>query len=150
VKEIMGTWLGKLVPWDAFASWTFSRPVSEQGAMYVARRHLRWVEKRAGVPVYAWLGTERGDSGGLVHLHGLIGNVAHLTFYCRKLLPPDRWGLPCCLLHAWPAGYARVLRYDPALGARHYVSKYVVKRLAEWELFGFPAIPQLALAQGGE
>jgi hypothetical protein len=38
-----------------------------------------------------------------------------------------------------------VLRYDPALGARQYVSKYVVKRLAEWELFGFPAVVQSVL-----
>jgi hypothetical protein len=38
-----------------------------------------------------------------------------------------------------------VLRYDPALGAKHYVTKYVVKRLAEWELYGFPASPQLPL-----
>jgi hypothetical protein len=90
VKEIMGTWLGKLAPWDAFATWTFSRPVNVHGAMYVARRHLRWVEKRAGLPVYAWLGTERGDSGGLVHLHSLVGNVAHLTFYCNTALRPDR------------------------------------------------------------
>jgi hypothetical protein len=60
VKEIMGTWLGKLAPWYAFATWAFSRPVNVHGAMYVARRHLRWVEKRAGLPVYAWLGTEGG------------------------------------------------------------------------------------------
>jgi hypothetical protein len=89
-----------------------------------------------------------GISGGLVYLHSLIANVAHLTFYCNTPLRPDRWGVPYCLLHSWLAGYARVLRYDPALGARHYVSKYVVKRLAEWELFGFPAVPQLAPTQG--
>lgn len=42
------------------------------------------------------------------------------------------------MTHAWPCGYARVLPYDPELGARYYVGKYVMKHLAECELFGFP------------
>jgi len=48
------------------------------------------------------------------------------------------------MLHAWPAGIARVLPYDPKKGAAYYVGKYVSKDLAEWELFGFPAAPQLS------
>jgi hypothetical protein len=41
------------------------------------------------------------------------------------------------MTHSWLGGYARVLPYDPALGAKHYVSKYVIKgHLAEWDLLG--------------
>lgn len=144
IKEVMGDWLGKLAPWDFFCTWTFSRRVNVDGAMYMGRRHLQWMERAAGVPTYGFLGTEKGDVGGLVHLHALIGNVAHLKPWCGKKFPPAKWGSPCCLLHAWPCGYARVFPYDPVLGAKHYVSKYICGHLCEWELRGFPAKPQMA------
>lgn len=145
VKQAMGQWLGGLAPWDVFATWTFSRLVNVQGAMYMGRRHLRWVEKAAGVRVYGFVGVEKGDTGGLIHLHALLGNVAHLKAYCGVRLEPGQWGHACCMVHAWPCGYARVLPYDPKLGACYYISKYITKRLAEWELVGFPAKPQFCL-----
>ncbi len=145
LKELMGDWLGKVAPWDVFCSWTFSKPVNVNGAMYMGRRHVAWVEKVAGVPVYAFQGTEKGDVGGLIHLHALMGNVAHLKPWCGKSLPPDKWGSPCCMLHGWPCGYARVFPYDPALGAKHYISQYICGELCEWELHGFPAKFQRAL-----
>jgi hypothetical protein len=145
LKNAMGEWLGQLAPWDVFSTWTFSRPVQLGGAMFWARRHLRWLEKVAAQGVYGFLGVERGATGGLLHLHALLGNLGHLKPYCGKRLAPGEWGRSCCMVHAWPCGYARVLPYDPKLGAAHYVSKYVTKRLAEWELIGFPAVPQFSL-----
>lgn len=180
LKTAMGEWLGSLAPWDVFSTWTFSRPVNVQGAMYMARRHLRWVEKAAGLPVYGFVGVEKGERGGLLHLHALLGNVARLKPYCGTRVAPGKWGgrldsqwmpsgrlrlsalgIPlrrtwarekaadrqCCLVHGWPCGIARVLPYDPDLGANYYVSKYVTKQLGEWELVGFPAIPQRPLGQ---
>lgn len=140
----MGTWLGQLAPWDVFATWTFSRPIQEGGAMFWARRHLGWLQKAAGQPVYAFVGVERGATGGLLHIHALVGNVGHLKAACPDRLKPGEWARGCCMLHSWPCGYARVFPYDPDLGARFYVSKYVVKSLAEWDLWGFPAVPQAA------
>lgn len=142
LKEAMGTWLGQLAPWDVFSTWTFSRPVQVHGALYWGKRHLDFLERVAEQPVYAFLGVERGENGGLLHVHALVGNVGHLKAYCGHKLRPGEWGHTCCQVHAWPCGIARVLRYDPELGARYYVSKYLVKRLAEWELRGFPARPQ--------
>lgn len=141
----MGEWLGQLVPWDVFSTLTFSRPVQPAGAMFWGRRHLRWLQKVAQQPIYAFLGVERGRTGGLLHLHALVGNVGHLKPYCGAPLPPGRWGHGCCMLHGWPCGHARVLPYNPELGARFYVSKYISKKLADWELVGFPAVPQLPL-----
>jgi hypothetical protein len=141
----MGLWLGNLAPWDVFSTWTFSRPVNVNGAMYWGRRHIRWLQKAAGQPVHAFVGAETGSRGGLIHLHALVGNVGHLKTYCGSLRPPGAWGQKCCMLHAWPAGYARVLPYDPQQGAAFYVANYISKQLAEWELFGFPAVPQLCL-----
>jgi hypothetical protein len=145
LNEVMGGWLADLAPWDAFATWTFSRPVNLDGAMYWGRRHLKWLRKTAGLPVYAFLAAERGDKGGLIHLHALVGNTGHLRHYCGERRAAAVWGQRCCMLHAWPAGYARVLPYDSQKGAAYYVSKYVSKQLAEWELWGFPAAPQMTL-----
>lgn len=144
LNDAMGEWLGGVAPWDVFSTWTFSRPVTVNGAMYMGRKHVRWLQNTAGQPIYAFVGAEQGNRGGLIHLHALIGNVGHLQPFCGVRQPAGKWGLTCCMLHAWPAGIARVLRYDPTKGAAFYVSKYVSKELAEWELFGFPASPQLA------
>jgi hypothetical protein len=170
LKSAMGDWLGQLAPWDVFSTWTFGGPpsksdapiwgqrlsrksgafgrwhgISTQGALYWGRRHLQWLENAAAQRVYGFLGVERGKTGGLVHLHALLGNVSHLKAFCGEKLPPGHWGRGCCMVHAWPCGYARVLPYDPKRGARHYVSKYIAKRLSEWELVGFPAVPQSLL-----
>lgn len=148
LKETMGSWLHQLAPWDAFVTGTWSRPVSLDGVLYGIRRYLRLVERQAGVPIFAFVGVERGDKGDLLHVHALVGNVAHLKTFCGKRLPADEWGVWCCLVHAWPWGYARVLPYDPGRGACHYVSKYIAKQLAEWDLIGFPAQPQRAFPLG--
>ena len=138
VKDEMGKWLGQLAPWDVFSTWTFSEPVSVNAAMYWGRQHLRWLEKTAGNRIHAFVGAEKGNRGGLIHLHALIGRVSEVPVYCGIRLPRGRWGVGCCMVHAWPAGIARVLPYDPARGAAYYVGKYVAKDLAEWELVGFP------------
>lgn len=157
---------------SAFGRW---RGVSEAGALYWARQHLAELENwengwaipdnsrsngygyvedgQTTVPrtrVFAFVGVERGKTGGLVHLHALLGNVGHLTPYCGNILQPGQWGCRCCMVHAWPCGIARVLPYNPALGAKYYVSKYVTKQIAEWELIGFPLQPQIACAFKGD
>ena len=76
--------------------------------------------------------------GGLVHLQALVGNLRQLVKFCGERLLTTEWGRDCCLIHRWPAGYARVFPYDPHRGAKFYVSKYITKRLAEWDLVGFP------------
>lgn len=149
LKNAMGEWLGQLAPWDVFSTWTFSRITQLGGAMFWARKHLRWLENTAEQPIYAFVGAERGATGGLLHLHALVGNVGHLKAFCGKRLPAGKWARSCCMLHGWPCGLARVLPYDPTLGAQFYVSKYVSKRLAEWDLLGFPAHPQLVLPTPG-
>jgi len=172
LKQAMGDWLGQLAPWDVFATYTFAGPprsadapnwgerlsrtrgvpgrwhgISPAGALYWGRCHLRWLEKVAAQRVYAFLGVERGETGGLVHLHALVGNVAHLRAWCERKLPKGEYRRKCCLVHAWPCGYARVFPYDPKLGAKFYVSKYVAKRLAEWELVNFPTPAQFSFSE---
>lgn len=94
-------------------------------------------QRAARKRVQAFLATERGQTGGLLHLHALDAKITHLRAFCGIHLPDGEWGVNCCMLHSWRCGYARVFPYDPALGAKLYVSKYVIKgHLAEWELVG--------------
>jgi hypothetical protein len=72
-----------------------------------------------------------------------------MNFFCGNRLLRGQFGQKCCLVHAWPCGYARVFPYDPKLGAKHYVSKYIAKDLAEWDLFGLPTAPQTAFGHKG-
>jgi hypothetical protein len=102
-----------------------------------SRKNGRDREKAATERLQAFLATERGGTGGLLHLHALVAGITHLRAFCGVCLPREAWGRKCCMVHAWPCGHARVFPYDPALGARHYVSKYVIKgHLAEWTLLG--------------
>src|SRR5262249_16524228 len=111
-KELMATWLEHLAPWNVFFTGTWSRPVTLDGVLYGTRRFLEKLESWAGVPVYAFVGVERGSNGGLLHVHALIGNIGHLRPFCGKRLSATEHGLPCCLVHAWPWGYARAFPYD--------------------------------------
>jgi len=120
---------------DWFGTFTFSALVSPAGAHYWFRKYLHFAE--GFTQPYAFRADEYGPIGGRLHMHALVGNVAHLVAYCGEHLPPRQWGKECCWLHRWPCGYARILPYDPKLGARYYVAKYVSKALGDYELIGF-------------
>jgi hypothetical protein len=110
------------------------RSSRENGYGYVDDPQLPLSNSR----IHAFLAVEEGKTGGLVHVHALLGNVRNVAAFCGERLPAGKWGLRCCATHGWPCGYARVLPYDAAQGANFYVAKYVSKQLAEWELWGFP------------
>lgn len=146
VNEQMAGWLDQLAPWDWFSTYTFSELTSAEGAHHMFRIHLGWLEKKAGIPIYAFRADEYGAQRGRLHIHALIGNVARLTAFCGERYAPGTWGRPCCGLHGWPCGIARVLPYDPAIGATGYVTKYVTKDFGDYELIGIPeAVPQPVL-----
>ncbi len=101
------------------------------------RKDDRARQKAARKRLQAFLATELGETGGLVHLHALAAKLTNLRAFCGVQLPKTTWCVKCCMVHSWPCGYARVFPYDPALGAKHYVSKYVIKGyLSDWELLG--------------
>lgn len=95
--------------------------------------------------LYGFIATEKGRRGGLIHVHALLGHTGAVKPTCGERLGAGEWGKACCMVHSWPQGIARVFPYDPDLGAKHYVSKYIVKGLAEWELFGNPLQAQKPL-----
>jgi len=86
------------------------------------RRWVRRVEDRGREPVWWFRGDELGERLGRLHLHALLGGTGGL--------------LDESLGREWRAGFSLVKRYDPALGAAHYVTKYVTKGLADYAVSG--------------
>ncbi len=109
-------------PWDWFLTLTFREPVKSFTAQRAFARFAKDIEKAAGLPIAWFRGDEIGPIGGRYHLHALMLNVAHL----RRLTWMDEWGRR--------AGYARILPFDPQLGAAYYCAKYVTKQFGEWDL----------------
>lgn len=94
--------------------------VSPQYALRQWRTFKRDTTTHANVPLFWFYGVEFGDRFGRMHLHALLGNTERL---------------PTTVLNqAWPAGYSRILEYDANRGASYYITKYVAKDLAEWDI----------------
>jgi len=108
--------------WDWFVSLTFRGDVKSFRAHRLFGYFVRDLEKDAGIPIFWFRADEIGPQGGRVHLHALIGNVAHL----RRMTWVDRW--------ADLAGYARILPFNDRKGAAYYCTKYVTKQNGDWEL----------------
>ncbi len=140
--DALGTFLTDLhqrrYPWDWFATLTFGRrEITENGGQYWLHRYLNDAGAVGTAKPYAFRADEYGPLHGRYHMHALVGNVSHLPIYCGVKLRPGQWGQACCWVHRWPCGHARIYPYDPQRGAHFYLSKYVVKELANWELIGF-------------
>ncbi len=92
---------------------------------YAHREFGRFVDRlksRARVPVWWFRGDELGERLGRLHLHALLGGTGGL--------------LESSLGREWRAGFSLVKRYNPALGAVHYLTKYATKGLADYDVSG--------------
>jgi hypothetical protein len=120
----LGAWLS-LPEWDWYtthtfkASWVSARQADK--AWYAWFNSLRMSAKAAGLTpsVYGlaspfYFRVAEYQDRGTLHFHSLIGNAGDI----RRLSFKDLWELH---------GFARVEKYEPALGAAHYVAKYLNK-----------------------
>jgi hypothetical protein len=78
------------------------------------------------MPLVWFYATEYGRLGRL-HVHALTLNtgVLPLARLGGEWFQPEGTGA---------RGYARIFPYDPRLGAAHYVSKYITKDLADYDI----------------
>lgn len=133
--------------WDHFATLTFREPRSEASARRAFEGYVRSVRSLThGGSVGYFVGYEYGTFGRL-HLHALMRTSSPqpdlFTSRCSRAseaLPSET------LWKVWWERYGRatVSDYDPKRGAAGYVSKYVTKALAYYDLDNPEPIRQIS------
>ncbi len=92
---------------------------------YAHRAFERFVNdlgRRVGQSPFWFRADEFGEQLGRLHFHALIGGVRSLTVETIK--------------PAWREGFSVVREYDPDLRVAHYLTKYVRKDLADYDMSG--------------
>lgn len=147
LRQAWGDFLSGLADWEWFVTMTLRDPRPDArtpdwtkpgwGTAKRAWRELAGLARPA-LGVLEWVRMfELSRQRGVPHIHALVGNCDRSV---RRLDLVDwaweRWGM------------TRVLEYDPQLGARFYLCKYVSKELADVAFGGnltkipFSAIPK--------
>lgn len=123
VRDAWSSWLG-LYPWDAWGTLTFAAgEFTHEAATRAWNNYARWLS--AQHPLAAWFVGHEVGARGRLHMHCLLGALTHR----------DRDAF-AVLWEWWFRRYGRceVKGYDPERGAAAYVSKYVTKELAHYDL----------------
>lgn len=132
LKSVWGEWLSQTWDWDWYCTLTFRDPPEQEikrgwtkiGLGYANKawdKFVKELELREGsfAGIYWLRGVEIQRNRAVPHFHALVGRVRHL----RRMDMVDWW---------WDRyGIARILEYDPRLGAGWYLCKYVVKELGD-------------------
>jgi len=123
--------------WDHFATLTFADPRSEASARTAFTHYTRSLSRLThGGSVGFFCGYEYGTFGRL-HLHALLRTYTPQTRFGRCGRPPASKALSDKVVwETWfeRFGRATVVSYDRRRGAAGYVSKYVTKRLAFYDI----------------
>jgi len=120
--ESMGDWLSTF-QWDWWATFTFRFEVPDaiKAKLYFARFQKQLV-KKIHHGFYYFLAVERFKSGLSTHLHCLLSNIDDVAYVTVGQAWFKRYG------------YAKIEKYDPGLGAAHYLTKYVTKEICDWDV----------------
>ncbi len=105
----MGDWLNPY-PWEWFVTLTFGM---DRVSPDRAKKLFEQFTQASGTNVIYFMVIEWHKFRDNVHIHALLGNVEN---------EPD-----------WGYGISRVLRYNPKLGARFYLSKFISSEMVEWD-----------------
>lgn len=116
--------------WHHFLTLTFRRESVQDFARRQFLSYIGRLERESGRSLFWFYGTEYGKLGRL-HLHALTGNTDGMGAVLNAEWYQDA--------NRGARGFARVKEYDPLLTAAHYVTKYITKSLADYDLS-----PQLA------
>lgn len=131
LKQAWGEWLSGLAVWHWYATLTFrdpspgetSRGYNKRGIGYAKRAWVLFIQSLPVIfsQIYWVRMFEYQHWRGVPHIHALIGGVQDLRRDEAWKWWFDRYGI------------ARILPYDPGLGAGYYLCKYVTKELADIE-----------------
>ncbi len=138
-KQLHDTWTDWLSTfhWDHFATLTFKDPRTEASARRAFAKYVGSLSQLThGGSVGYFCGYEHGTFGRL-HLHALLRTASPQTYLARGgRARPSKALSDRQVWQAWfdRFGRATVSAYDRRRGAAGYVSKYVTKRLAFYDI----------------
>jgi hypothetical protein len=106
--------------WDWFATFTFRYRTGPDAARRSYRQFTSSLETSAGEPI-GWFVIEEIGALGRFHMHALILNVSALSV--------EHWR------RAWHSRYgeARIVRFEPTLGAAYYCAKNILGMKTEYD-----------------
>jgi len=121
-------------PYHWYITLTFKDEVSQGRAEKQFRRFIRLVNeslygrryRNRGTGV-SWVKAIERQRRGVIHFHALVGGD---VWRLRRFTFMDLWregGFFDNGKRFYPNGFAKIEKYKPKLGARHYLSKYVTK-----------------------
>jgi len=133
LRQAWGDWLSTLADWEWFVTMTFRDPPRSSGTWTrpgwgYAKGAWEAFRKAQQPPLgeLAWVRCfEMQQWRGVPHIHALVANSdPAITLWEMKAWCWRNYGM------------ARVLPYDPTLGAGHYLCKYLTKELSDIEWGG--------------
>jgi hypothetical protein len=124
LRDGMGNWLSEM-SWDYFQTGTFREEFETFSPFTAKRRFLKYIEgtrKKYGLSNIDYFIAIEPHKSGTYHVHTLMNGCAGVS---------DE-----ALWEDWFKKYGRntVEIYDPQLGASHYLTKYIVKDLCDWDI----------------
>ena len=133
LKQEWGDWLSTLGNWHWFVTLTLKDPPATNGYWtkpgwaYAKRAWKNFILRaQPGLGQLQWVRVfELQHWRGVPHIHALVGNVDPSV---RRMDMVD-WAYE-------RYGITRVLEYNPELGARYYLCKYLTKEMADIEFGG--------------
>lgn len=115
LRNEVSDWLSGF-PWEWWSTFTFRFDCSS----YSAKNIFQKTWDKTGLDYFMAIEWHKWRKS--VHIHALMGN----TLGIRRLTQMDEWYKRY--------GIARIMPYNAKLGAKHYITKYIVKELADWDI----------------
>lgn len=129
LRSAYAGWIASFRQWSHYCTFTFrlerNRNLHVEGAFI-----LRNLWAAADVGCTAWLASEFGRVGGRYHLHGLVASDDHGLWNLEQQWRDTRGWCNLKTIKSGPDGRS--------LGAARYISKYITKDHAEYDVFGEP------------
>jgi len=133
-NEAWGQFIGKFEPYYWYSTLTFKNEVTQGRAEKQFKRWIRFINeclygrryRNKGTGV-SWVKAIELQRRGVLHFHVLIGGD---VWRLRRFTFMDLWregGYSSTGKRFQANGFAKIEKYNRKLGARHYLSKYVIK-----------------------
>jgi hypothetical protein len=118
--------IASTVNWEFYVTGTYRLENATKSIYTVKRRIFSMMnyfrDREGGKGVSYFIGIEKHRTG-MLHWHGLIGRGLNATKEEIFKFMFEKYGR------------STVVEYEPGKGAEHYITKYIIKNLCEWDIY---------------